>query len=294
MNKTLKTAFLAVTATALVASGALTSPAKAASPLNVTVSKTTNLARAGESVNVSITGIPSGQGVYVFQCASDSLTPRPWARSGDPANKCGAISGGLWLSSPALNIPPSTFTTEASSLNPLRIERLLVVGDTTYDCAVIGCSVFVMRDRQAPNVTLGDTTLDTIIPISFASNQVVVTPSPPSNEVATGGNSTPKLNKKFSRQIAFTSGSSKLNSASKSRIKNKIKDFRLASKVSINATAGMTPGASTKVVNRLAQKRANAIKKYLVANGVAADKITIKTKIVKPGKKPSTKVVATP
>ena len=64
--------------------------------------------------------------------------------------------------------------------------------------------------------------------------------------------------------------------------------------MSITATAGMTPGASTKVVNRLAQKRANAIKKYLVANGVAADKITIKTKIVKPGKKPSTKVVATP
>jgi len=293
MNKTFKTAFLTVTATALVVSGTLTSPAKAASPLSVTVSKTTNLARAGESVNVSVTGIPSGQGVYVFQCASDSLTPRPWARSGDPANKCGAISGGLWLSSPALTIPPSTFTTEASVPNPIRLERLLVVGSTTYDCAVTACSVFVMRDRQAPNETLGDTTLDTIIPISFtvpdpAPKPTVTTAPKPTVTTA------PKLKKSFSVKTVFGFGSSKLSSSVKANIKKRATDYRLATTITITAEAGMTSGTSRTAVTNLAKKRADGVKKYLVSQGVAANKIVINTKILNSGNKPTTKIVATP
>jgi outer membrane protein OmpA-like peptidoglycan-associated protein len=135
---------------------------------------------------------------------------------------------------------------------------------------------------------------ETFTPISFASDEDVETPNPPVDEVAASGSSTPKLSKKFSREIAFKSGSSKLDSVSKTKIKNRIKDFRLASKVTITATAGMTSGASEKVVNSLAKKRANAIKKYLVAQGVASNKIVIKTKVAKAGKKPSTKVMATP
>lgn len=269
MNTFVKNALLAVTAAAFVASAAISSPAAAASPLNVSISKTANLAYSGESVNISVTGIPTGQGIYVFQCATDVLTPRPWARSGDPANKCGAITGGLWLSSPAVSIPPSTFTTEASSPNPMRLERLLVVDGTTYDCAAISCSVFVMRDRQGTNRTLADTTLDSITPITFFATAT-------------------------SQKIGFTSGAKSLSKANKKKIKSDLTSYQAASQIVITATAGSTVGTSDKVVKSLAKKRANAIKKYLVKQGVAAEKIVIKTKIAKSGKKPSTKVVATP
>lgn len=268
MNTHVKKVLLGVTATALVASGAISSPAAAASPLTVTVSKTTNLAYSGESVNISVTGIPAGQGVYVFQCATDVLTPRPWARAGDPANKCGSISDGLWLSSPAVNTPASgVVTTEASALNPMTLKRLLVVDGTTYDCATTACSVFVMRDRR--NGGTADTTLDSIVPISFFATAT-------------------------SQKIGFTTGAKSLTKANKKKIKSDIASYQAASQVVITATAGATAGASNKVIKGLAKKRANAIKKYIVAQGVSADKIVIKTKIAKPGKKPSTKVVATP
>jgi hypothetical protein len=268
MNTNLKKALLGVTAISLIASGALSSPANAASPLTVTVSKTTNLAYSGESVNITVAGIPSGQGVYVFQCATDALAPRPWARSGDPANKCGSINDGLWLSSPAVNTPASgVITTEASALNPMMLKRLLVVDGTTYDCATTACSVFVMRDRR--NGGTADTALDSITPISFFATET-------------------------SQRIGFTSGAKSLSKANKKKIKSDLASYQAASQIVITATAGSTVGASDKVVKNLAKKRANAIKKYLVAQGIPAEKIVIKARIAKPGKKPSTKVVATP
>jgi len=268
MNTKLKKALLGVTATALIASGAISSPASAASPLTVTVSKTENLAYAGESVTVSVSGIPTGQGVYVFQCATNAVTPRPYARAGDPANKCGSINDGLWLSSPAVNTPASgVVTTEASALNPMMLKRLLVVDGTTYDCATTACSVFVMRDRR--NGGTADTTLDSLTPISFFATAT-------------------------SQKIGFTSGAKSLTKANKKKIKSDLASYQAASQIVITSTAGSTVGASDKVVKSLAKKRANAIKKYLIAQGVPAEKIVIKAKIAKPGKKPSTKVVATP
>lgn len=268
MNTNLKKAFLGVTAVALIASGAVSTAAAAASPLTVNISKTENLAYAGESVNISVAGIPSGQGVYVFQCATNAVTPRPWARAGDPANKCGSINDGLWLSSPAINTPASgVVTTEASAQNPMILKRLLAVDGTTYDCATTACSVFVMRDRR--NGGTADLTLDSITPISFFATAT-------------------------SQKIGFTTGGKSLNKANKKKINSDLASYQAASQIVITATAGSTVGASDKVVKSLAKKRANAIKKYLVKQGVAAEKIVIKTKIAKPGKKPSTKVVATP
>lgn len=268
MNTFLKKTLLAITATAIVTSGAISSPAIAASPLTVTVSKTENLAYAGESVNISVTGVPSGQGVYIFQCATDSLTPRPYARSGDPANKCGPIADGLWLSSPAVNTPASgVFTTEASALNPMMLKRLLVVDGITYDCATTACSVFVMRDRR--NGGIADTTLDSIVPISFFA-------------------------KATSQKIGFIAGSKSLTKADKKKLLSDLASYQASSQIKITATAGSTLGTSEKTVKSLAKKRANAIKKFLVKQGVAADKIIIKTKVAKPGTSPSTKIVANP
>jgi hypothetical protein len=56
----------------------------------------------------------------------------------------------------------------------------------------------------------------------------------------------------------------------------------------------MSSGVSEKTVTKLAKNRAAAIKKYLVQQGISASKIVIKTELVKSGKRPTTKVVATP
>jgi hypothetical protein len=283
MNTNLKRALLGVTATALIASGAISAPANAASPLSVTVSKTTNLSLAGESVNVSVTGIPLGQKIYVFQCATNSLSPRPYlGPPGTPGNKCGSSrSGGLWLSTPAINDGSTfTFTTEASAPNSIRLERLLVVGDSTYDCAKTACSIFVMRDKD----NFRDVSLDSLVPISFLKPAAPLQSSTPVN----------KLTKKVSKTIMFSGGKSSVMKSAKRQLRKEIANYKIASQVVITATAGSTVGASDKVVKSLAKKRANAIKKYLVAQGVPAEKIVIKAKIAKPGKKPSTRVVATP
>jgi hypothetical protein len=247
----------------------------------VTVSKTTNLALAGETVNVSVTNIPDGQGIYVYQCASVLISPRPGSamcRSG--------MTESLWLTTNG-----GQGAGIASQQNQLSLVREFTIGSTTFDCSIDTCSVFVRRDHMGGST---DFTLDTIVPISFASEEETVNPTSPGGEEVQSARPTPKLSKKFSREIAFNSGSSKLGLSAKSNIKKKIADYRLASTITITATAGMSSGVSEKTVTKLAKNRATAIKKYLVQQGISASKIVIKTELVKSGKKPTTKVVATP
>lgn len=129
---------------------------------------------------------------------------------------------------------------------------------------------------------------ETYTPLTFASN-VVPTPA------TTGATAVVKtLDKKISKKVAFSSGENKISNSAKRELKKEIANYKIASEVTITATAAMTAGASNKVVKNLAKKRANAIKKYLVKQGVAPDKIVIKAKVAKTGKSLSTKIVAIP
>jgi hypothetical protein len=281
MNKLIKSLAFGVTATALVISGAISSPAIAGSPLTVMVTKTAGLALSGESVNVSISGIPDGQGVYVYQCAASAITPRP------DATKCrSGMAESLWLTANG-----GMGSGAASQLNPLSIVNEFTIGATTFNCSIEACGIFVRRDHMGGTF---DFTLDTIVPISFAVDEEPVNPTSPGGQEVQSARPTPKLNKMFSREFTFKSGASTLGASAKSSIKSKSADYRLASKVTITASAGMTSGLSRKAVTNLANNRANAIKKYLVQQGVSASKIVIKTELVKSGKKPTTKIVATP
>lgn len=276
MNKLIKSLAFGVTALALVTSGAISSPANAVSPLIVTVSKTANLALAGESVNVSVSGIPSGQGIYVYQCASILISPRPDAtmcRSG--------MADSLWLTTNG-----GQGSGIASQQNQLSLLKEFTIGATTFNCSLDACGIFVRRDHMGGS---SDFTLDTIVPIEF---ETVV----PEQEVTPvlAGVATPKLNKAFTLRLGFDSGSSNVSSSAKSNIKKKVVDYRLASTITITATAGMSSGVSEKTVTKLAKNRAAAIKKYLVQQGISASKIVIKIELVKSGKRPTTKVVATP
>lgn len=276
MNKLIKSFALGVTATAIVASGAISSPANADSPLTVTVTKTSGLALAGESVNVSVSGIPNGQGVYVYQCAASAITPRP------DATKCrSGMAESLWLTTNG-----GMGSGVASAENPLSLVSEFTIGATTFNCSLEVCGIFVRRDHMGGS---SDFTLDTIVPIEFETVD-------PDQEITviSAGSATPKLKKAFTTSQGFQSGSSRLGSATKANLKKRLADYRIASVITITAEAAFTPGVSSKKVANLAKKRAEAVKNYLVQQGVSAKNIVIKTKTIKSSKKPTTKVDATP
>ena len=92
--------------------------------------------------------------------------------------------------------------------------------------------------------------------------------------------------------VGFSAGSSVLSNASKSALKKSVAKSGLEANYVVTGTAGLFPGASDAQVTKLAKKRANATKAYLVKLGVNSSNITIKTAISKLGVSPKTKVLA--
>jgi outer membrane protein OmpA-like peptidoglycan-associated protein len=137
---------------------------------------------------------------------------------------------------------------------------------------------------------------ETFTPLTFAV-PVVVAPTPTPTVTPTPApvvTVKPKLKKEFATTFGFNSGSGKLSSSTNTNIKKRSADYRLAKTLTITVEAGMTTGTSSMAVMNLAKVRANSIKKLLVAQGIASNKIVIKTKVTNSGMKPNTKIVATP
>jgi outer membrane protein OmpA-like peptidoglycan-associated protein len=128
-------------------------------------------------------------------------------------------------------------------------------------------------------------------PVTVASNAAVVTVAAATTPSTTVGST---LNTKTAKAggIAFSAGASSLSSATKSSIKATVKEAGKSAKYTITGTAGKKSGVSDKAVKALAKKRANILKAYLVKLGVPKSSITIKTKVVKQGKKPKASVLA--
>jgi hypothetical protein len=160
MNKSLKTLVLAIISTALLAVGAVSSPANAVSPLTVTVSKTANLALAGETVTVSVTGIPANAFVYAYQCASTTLTPRP-----SSLNNCVDASHAIALTNDVHFIGNQGIL-DGSQPQNLPLVKSFAVGSATFDCTKIECAIFIRRGEDGRG-NGSDTTYDQLIPISF-------------------------------------------------------------------------------------------------------------------------------
>lgn len=274
MNKLIKSLALGVTATALVATGAISSPANAASPLTVTVSKTANLALAGEVVTITITGIPANAFVYAYQCAATSVTPRPSSRT-----VCVDAGQAIALTNDS-NFIGYQGILDGSQPQNLQVVKSFTAPNGTFDCTQVECAIFIRRGEDGQG-NGSDTTFDQLIPITFETAIMTTAVEP-------------KLKKTISTSLGFDSGVSKLSSSAKSNLKKKVADFRLASTITITATAGVSTGKSEKAVTKLAKNRAATIKNYLVQQGISASKIVIKIELVKSGKKPTTKVVATP
>lgn len=116
------------------------------------LSKESGISRVGEIVTLNISGVPSGQGVYILQCATPTnAAERPTA--------CVGQSKTIWAS--------SATSPGAQQLNPsmnISIDREISSAGNTIDCAISSCGVFIRRDHNGPT----DKSLDLFLPFSFA------------------------------------------------------------------------------------------------------------------------------
>ena len=94
-------------------------------------------------------------------------------------------------------------------------------------------------------------------------------------------------------KLKFFTSTFKLSANAKTKLKKLVKKSGSGATFEIKATAGRLPGVSDEYVRSLAQKRAKAIKAYLIKQGVDASEITTTTKIISQGKSPTTRIVAT-
>ena len=311
MNKAFKAMVLGLATSTLVATGAISSPAQAApgDQATVTVSKTSGLNPDGETITITGAGFVANgastngtrpplagtfSGFYVsFGKFQDVWRPSASAPSGNRKSVQNDPTRTSWLV-PAANLATIggaagggvELATDGTFTITLRVSKTLLNSSQTliFDESTIGNYGIYTYGASGANYA----PFETFTPLTFAPNVVPTTSAVgASAEVKT-------LEKKISKTIAFSSGENKISNSAKRELKKDIENYKIASEVTITATAAMTTGASNKAVKNLAKKRANAIKKYLVKQGVAADKIVIKTKVAKSGAKPSTKVVATP
>lgn len=303
-------AFLAL---AVAISGIVAIPtASQAEPITptITVSKTSGLNPNGELVTISGTGFVADgtltngtrtplagtfSGFYVsFGKFQDVWKPSVSAPSGNRKSSQSDSSRTNWLV-PAANLatiggaaaggvvlnPDGTFSVTLNASDVLLSSMNALIFDTStignYGIYTFGAS----GANYAP--------FETYTPLTFAP-RVTDTPVVSGPVVV----SVPENAKTVLNQIKFGSGEKLLSKSNKKKLNADLPSYTSASKIVITASAGRTLGASDKTVKRLAMQRANVIKKYLAAKGVATEKIVIKTKIAKQGERSSVKVVASP
>ena len=143
--------------------GALTvSPANAA--VSATLNKTSDIAMAGETLTITLSGIPAGQGVYVRLCKNTDPSIRP--------SLCqGGAMGGAWASLSASSLAQGA----VNAANPidLAVSGQFTSSGTSVDCTIDNCVIFIRRDHLGS----GDLTLDTRIPVTFSTASAAVAPA---------------------------------------------------------------------------------------------------------------------
>lgn len=143
----------------LVAATGLVSPISAsyAGDFQATLNHSTNLNRAGETLAVSISGLPENQGLYILECVvAASADARP--------SVCVGQQSTIWTSKNAtmLGFGASAFTGSVS----IPVSRTFVAANgTAVNCDEVSCGVFVRKDHTAPT----DRTADRFLPITFAA-----------------------------------------------------------------------------------------------------------------------------
>jgi hypothetical protein len=156
---------------------------------SVTSSKMMNLAPSGESINVTVSGTPSGQGIYIRFCqAPEPVTSR--------ATNCDAAHD-VWAST-----DPAMLAYHAAALSgalALTAQSSFTANGASIDCTHVLCGVFVRRDHMGGST---DFALDRFIPVSFGNAPATVSVT----AVRGSGKITETLTNALGRIITVTVG----------------------------------------------------------------------------------------
>lgn len=150
---------------------ALVIPTAASAAVGVSVSKAAGLV-IGETISISLTGVPTTQGVYVRQCYKPTVGLRDAT-----GLKCNGsltrVSEMIWAT-----MDGARGSASAASAQSLQVKDAITMyesdGTTVKEripCGIADCAVFVHRDHRG----LFDTSLDTIVPLTFLGSQSVKT-----------------------------------------------------------------------------------------------------------------------
>lgn len=144
-------------------------PTSVSAAVGVSLSKSTGLV-TGELISISLTDVPSTQGVYVRQCYKPTIGLRDAT-----GLKCNGslqrVSEMIWAT-----MDGARGSASAASAQSLQVKDSITVyesdGTTVKEriaCGVSDCAVFVHRDHRG----LFDTSLDTVVPLTFLAVQSV-------------------------------------------------------------------------------------------------------------------------
>ena len=156
MNKTRISSVAVAALTAIVALTAVT-PAQAAD-FSVTADKTSNLKAAGDTVALTLSNLPTGQGVYLRLCAgaaADVAKARP--------TECVGMDKTVWVSSLASALRQGAV--ELTAPMSLAVVAQFTAGGKSIDCSAVSCGIHVRRDHFGGT----DFSLDRFIPVTFAA-----------------------------------------------------------------------------------------------------------------------------
>ena len=163
--KNTRMAAAAVAALTAISAFAAVSPAHAAD-FSVTADKTQNLTIAGDTVTVTASNIPAGEGIYLRLCAGTLAD----AAKGRPAD-CVGMDKTVWASVDAGSLAQHA----SDATKPLQVP--VVAQFTSYgktiDCTQVACGIHIRRDHLGGST---DFTLDRFIPLTFGA--AAATPKP--------------------------------------------------------------------------------------------------------------------
>lgn len=144
---------------------------RASAAVTVTLNKSSGL-MSGETISVALSGVPASQGVYVRQCYKPAVGLRDLS-----GLKCNGsiqrINEMIWATMDGARGSASALATLSLVVRDV-ITMYEADGTTVKEriqCGVSDCAVFVHRDHRG----LTDTSLDTVVPLTFLGNQSVRT-----------------------------------------------------------------------------------------------------------------------
>ena len=168
--KRIRRASSAILVASLCSLVAPVSPVRAA--IGVSVDKTSALVD-GDTVSITLSGIPTGQGVYIRQCYKPTIGQRD-----SNGLKCNGslqrTNEMIWASTVPGFLRQGALNVGAPIPFGLRSRVIVYEADglsikESLPCGISDCAIFVHRDHLG----LQDTSLDVIVPLTFLGTQTI-------------------------------------------------------------------------------------------------------------------------